>query len=323
MPENQPLARRVINKAAVYIGLLFVLLLLPLFVTSPFYLHMLIVVCIWIIGASSLRLIYLSGQISFAHAGFMSIGAYFSGLTAKLLGISPWLSLPLGGLVAMGIAFGVGVPFSRARGIYFTMVSLFFGVAVLAVNQAFPKYTGGYSGTGDIPPLFLGSSKVPYYYFFLILTAVSLLIMYRLEFSRLGRIWKAISQSYPVASSVGIDEAGYRVLAFAIGSFFVGLTGAAYAHYFLALSIPTFSFLTSINLAVYMLVGGINYFSGPIIGATILVVIPIIFTGLKIYAPYVYAGVLLIVLFRMPRGLAGVPDQIRSWISRKPPKMGS
>src|SRR5512143_1129647 len=145
--------------------------------------HILIGVFIWIIVASSLRLLGLSGQGSIGHAAFVAIGAYTSGILAKFLGWTPWITMPIGILTTMGVAFVVGIPFTRVRGIYFTMVSLFFGIGVLAINQVFSAYTGGYSGMASIPLLF-GYGKVPYYYFCLGLMIVSLGIMYRLEHSR-------------------------------------------------------------------------------------------------------------------------------------------
>lgn len=150
----------------VYIVVILILFLLPLAGLSIYYIHILNGLFIFIIAASSLRLINLSGQGSLGHAGFMSIGAYTSGIMAKHLDWTPWLTIPLGILFTLVIAFIMGIPFSRLRGIYFAMISLFFGMGLLAINQLFNDITGGYSGTGGIPPLFSGS-KIPYYYLFL------------------------------------------------------------------------------------------------------------------------------------------------------------
>ncbi len=178
---------------------------LPRLGLSVYFMHTLIGVFIWIIVASSLRLLGLSGQGSIGHAAFMAIGAYTSAILAKFLGWSPWITMPIGVLITLGIAFLVAVPFTRVRGIYFTMVSLFFGIGVLAFNQVFSKYTGGYSGIISIPRLF-AYERTPYYYFCLALMVICLLIMYRVEHSRIGLTWKAVAQSYTVASSIGINE---------------------------------------------------------------------------------------------------------------------
>src|SRR5512143_3229875 len=136
---------------ALLVGVLFSL---PVLGLRVYYTHILIGVFIWIIVANSLRLLDLSGQGSIGHAAFMAIGAYTSGIISKYLGWSPWITMLIGIVATSIVAFLVAIPFTRVRGIYFTMVSLFFGIGVLAVNQVFTKWTGGYSGIGTIPLLF-------------------------------------------------------------------------------------------------------------------------------------------------------------------------
>ena len=251
---------------ALLIGFLFAL---PALGLRIYYMHILIGVFIWIIVASSLRVLDLSGQGSIGHAAFMAIGAYTSGILSKYLGWNPWITMLIGILATMIIAFLVAIPFTRVRGIYFTMVSLFFGIGVLAVNQVFTKYTGGYSGIGTIPMLF-GYNKIPYYYFNLALMLICLGLMYRLEHSRIGLTWKAVKQSHSVASSIGINEAWQRILCFGVACTFSGIAGVAYTHYYALLTQETFSFGTSINVFVYMTVGGAGLFAGPIVGTSAL-----------------------------------------------------
>jgi len=308
-----------INIIAILMLLIGFLFVLPPLGLRVYYMHILIGVFIWIIVASSLRLLDLSGQGSIGHAAFMAIGAYTSGILSKYLGWSPWITMLIGILTTMIIAFLVAIPFTRVRGIYFTMVSLFFGIGVLAVNQVFTKYTGGYSGIGTIPLLF-GYNKTPYYYFCLGLMLVCLGLMYRLEHSRIGLTWKAVKQSHSVASSIGINEAWQRILCFGVACTFSGIAGVAYAHYFALLTQETFSFGTSINVFVYMTVGGAGFFAGPILGTSALIIIPEIFRHLREYVPFIFAGILLLVLFLMPEGLAGVPNQIRHWRDQHPKK---
>jgi branched-chain amino acid transport system permease protein len=307
--------RKGISTIVIYISVIAFLIVLPRLGLSIYAMHTLIGVFIWIIVASSLRLLDLSGQGSIGHAAFMAIGAYTSGILAKFLGWSPWITMPIGVLATAAVAFLVAVPFTRVRGIYFTMVSLFFGIGVLAVNQVFSKYTGGYSGIGSIPLLF-GYNKTPYYYFCLALLVISLCIMYRLEHSRIGLTWKAVAQSHTVASSIGIDEAWQRRLCLGVSCCIAGIAGVAYAHYYSLLTQETFSFSTSINVFVFMTVGGPRFFTGPIIGTAALLLIPEQLRDLREYVPFVFAGILLIVLFLMPQGLAGLPDQFRQRFSR-------
>ncbi len=209
----------------------------------------------------------------------------------------------------------LGFPFARLRALYYAMGSLFFGIGVLQVIYALGEVTGGYSGLVGIKPLFVGS-KLPYYYFFLGLTLASIIALYRFEFSRIGTTLKAIAQSHVVASSVGINEGWYRILAVGVGCFFVGLAGAGYAHYNLVLSSSSFNFMATLWLVMYVLIGGINSFAGPIIGTIILIIIPEFFRDLKMYAPFVNAAILGIVVYLMPQGLVSLPQMVRSWLTK-------
>jgi branched-chain amino acid transport system permease protein len=265
---------------------------------------------------SSLRLINLSGQGSLGHAGLMCIGAYVSAILARELEWSPWLTICAGILATFIVTFLIAIPFTRLRGIYFTMISLFFSIGVLALIRVFTDFTGGYAGLSGIPPL-LGMSKVSYYYLYLLVAVICLLVMYRLEFSRIGLNWKAVAQSHMVASSIGINETRQRIVCLSIGGFFAGVAGAFYAHYYLILSQDTFGIFTSIYVFIYMMVGGVHSFAGPIIGTAVLIIAPEVFRSLREYVPFLFAGILLLVLFFMPRGLAGLPKQIGAWLCKK------
>jgi branched-chain amino acid transport system permease protein len=304
------------GQALMYLAAVVILALLPIFIKSPYTYHILILTFVYITATSSLRTLAISGQVSMAHAGFMSIGAYTSAVLTRYLGWSPWLTMPLGAVVTMFVAVLVGFPFSRVRTIYFSMVSLFFGIGILSVNSIFGKYTGHINGMIGIPPLFIGS-RMPYYFFFLGLMVFCLIILWRFETCRIGVCLKAIDQSHAVAASVGISETKFRVLALGVSCFVVGLVGAAYAHYNMVISYSSFNLLASINMLVYMLIGGIVSFAGPIIGTAVLFMIPEIFRQLKEYTPFLFAGILLLVVFVMPQGLVGLLDQIRTLANRE------
>ncbi len=311
---QENLGRRKVVKPAVLAGLVVIIALIPLLVNSPYILHIMILTLIYIIAAVSLRTITISGQFPLAHGAFMGIGAYLAGMASKHLGWSPWLTIPSAALVTMGIGMLIGYPFARLRALYYALGSLFFGIGVVYIIQAGGTLTGGYSGLPGIHPMF-GGSKVAYFYFFLGLTLISLIALYRFEFSRIGINLKAIAQSHLVASSVGINEAWYRVLAVGVGCFFAGLAGAGYAHYNMVLSPASFDFMATLWLVMYVLIGGIDSFAGPIIGTIILILIPEFARGLKEYSPYLSAALLIIVVYLMPKGLVSLPGLVREWYS--------
>jgi branched-chain amino acid transport system permease protein len=112
----------------------------------------------------------------------------------------------------------------------------------------------------------------------------------------------------------------YKVLAFAIGGFFAGVVGSFYAHYYTALSPSSFTFMLSINVLIYMVVGGRLRFVGPIIGAFVLTVVPEFGRALREYQPFIFAAVLLIIIMFLPSGLVSLPAGLRTLI-RKAPEM--
>ena len=306
-----------ILKVVICAVLLIVPFLLPLLPLGFYFFHVCILILAYIIPTCSLRTIYISGQVSVGHAAFMGIGAYTSAVLSLRLGWTPWITMLVGPLATMLVALLSGYLFCRLRAIYFSMVTLFFGVAVEAVMRMLVSLTGGRSGLVGFPRLGtitlpglieinFATSKIPYYYLFLVVTLLSILVLYRLEKSRTGMNWMAIAQSPLVASSVGISEARFRILAFAVGCFFAGLSGSIYAHYSGVLSSSSFSLLPSIYMVIYMLLGGVGNFAGPIIGVIVLIAIPELFRALKEFTPFVFGGIMLLVIYLMPQGIAGL-----------------
>jgi branched-chain amino acid transport system permease protein len=264
--------------------------------------------------------------MSLGHAGFMAIGAYTSALLVMKLGLSSWAALPLGGIAAALLALLVGYPFVRVKRVYFAMLTLFTGEVIRLVILAWRDMTGGSSGLLSIPPpdslSFFGlfnitfDSKVPYYYFVLVLVLISLLFLYRIESSRVGRTLVAIQQGDFVAESVGIDVTGLKVFAWCVGCFFAGIAGSFYAHYVLNLTPNSFSVLQAIYIVVYMIMGGRRRFSGPILGAFILTLLPEFLRPLKEYQPFVFVGILFLIIFLLPDGLVSLPEAVKSRIRR-------
>ena len=298
------------GKKLIIAALVVVAAIIPLFLDSIYVMHILILAFIYTIASVSLRTITVSGQFPLAHGAFMGIGAYLTAMATKFLGLSPWYTIPCAALATAGVGMLLGFPFARLRALYYAMGSLFFGIGILRIVYAFGDITGGYSGLVGIPPLFV-SSKAYYYYFFLAMALLSIAALYRFEFSRIGANLKAISQSHLVASSVGINEGFYRLLAVGVGCFFAGLAGAGYAHYNRVISPATFDFMATMWLVMYVLIGGIDNFTGPVIGTFVLIFIPELFRDLKMYAPFISSAILVIVVYLMPKGIAGLPKALR------------
>ena len=309
----QPFLRGGRRRQAALVGgaILVVVALMPLFVKSAYYLHILTLTFIYVVAAVSLRTITISGQFPLAHGGFMGVGAYLSGMAAKWLHWPPLVSMVAAAVGAMALGMIVSYPFSRLRSLYYAMGSLFFGIGITYFINAGGKWTNGFSGLTGIPPLFPGSpSKVPYFYFFLALMLVCLIALYRLEACRIGTILKAIAQSDLIASSVGINEAWYRIFVVGVGCFFAGLAGAGYSHFTMVISPSAFNFMMTLWLVMYVVVGGMHSFWGPVVGTTVLFLLPELTRSLGKYSPFVSGALVLIVAYLLPRGLVSLPQVV-------------
>lgn len=297
-----------VKKGIPYAVLLLIFLLLPIFLHTSYWIGVLIMVLYKVVGSVSLRTISLSGTLTFAHGTFIALGAYCAGILAKNLGLPPVVTIIAGGLFAALVSVITGLPFVRLKGMYYSMASMFLGVTLVYVIKAL-KITGGYHGLTRIPKLL--ASDIACYYVFLVIAVVLILLLYRFEFSRIGTTLRALAQSQDVASSIGVNATFYRLLAVGMGSFCAGVAGAAYGLYSTVLSPTNYDMTFSLWLLMYMLIGGEDYFIGPIIGAIIFVLIPELGRGLSAYAPFLTGVCTLIVAYLLPGGLAGIPDLIR------------
>jgi len=297
------------------------LIFLPVFLSGPYYTHVFILTMVNIVLAASLRLINLSGQMSLAHGGMMTIGAYTSALLVMKAGLSFWAAMPISGLATALVAYIIGYPFVRLKGIYFSIVTIFFSEVVVLTAQQWQSLTQGAAGIFGIPrpdPVSLFgilhadfSSKVDFYYLALVLMLLCLLILYAVEKSRIGMILRGVQQADSLAESVGIDTTGFKVLAFSVGSFFPGVLGAFYSHYISAINPDAFAFLFTIYILIYMTVGGDGRFLGPILGAAVLTILPEVSRPLKAFEPFVFAAVLIAVIFFVPEGMVGLPKMLK------------
>lgn len=297
-----------VKKGIPYAVLLLIFLLLPIVLHTSYWIGVLIMVLYKVVGSVSLRTISLSGTLTFAHGTFIALGAYCAGILAKNLGLPPVVTIIAGGLFAALVSVITGLPFVRLKGMYYSMASMFLGVTLVYVIKAL-KVTGGYHGLTRIPKLL--QSDIACYYVFLVIAVVLILLLYRFEFSRIGTTLRALAQSQDVASSIGVNATFYRLLAVGMGSFCAGVAGAAYGLYSTVLSPTNYDMTFSLWLLMYMLIGGEDYFIGPIIGAIIFVLIPELGRGLSAYAPFLTGICTLIVAYLLPGGLAGIPDLIR------------
>ena len=317
-------------KILVAVALLVLICLLPLIVRNAYWIHVFILVAIMILATSCVRAINRTGEISLGTAGFMLLGGYSSALLSLKLGLSPWLTMPLGGLFAAAVAAAVGYPFFRVKGVYFAITTLLVGFIFLYLAGYLSDLTGGWQGLqfyslspdpitlGTLTITFTTKTNIEYYYLAIIVIGLCLFVLFRLEHSRIGMVWKSIREADNLAQSVGVNIMAQKIFIFVIACFFTGLAGALYAFHVHALS-PTstpaniFHFFTSIYCLLYMVVGGEGSFFGPIIGTTLFMFMFEFSRPLQMYRPLVYGGVLILIVFFMPRGLIAAGEYFPGW----------
>ncbi|OLD37150.1 MAG: hypothetical protein AUI57_11960 [Candidatus Rokubacteria bacterium 13_1_40CM_2_68_8] len=298
------------------IGVLVVLALLALLIPplgGDYYVHLFALVFTNVILAASLRPSLTCGQLNIGHSAFMSIGAYASALLAKNLAVPFEISMLCGAVLAAAVGLAIGYPSLRLRGVYFAMVTVAFVEVIRLIAQLWVPLTRGMSGLSGIPkPNLLGvtlATKASQYYLALALMLLTLLILWKLESSRLGLIWKSIGMADNLAQSLGVNIANHKLLAFMLGCFFAGVAGAFYAHFIRFLFPPEFGFLMATNILVYNYVGGRGHFAGPIVGAVFLSLLSEPFRGNAYETIFFSIAMLLTILF-LPGGLITLPGKL-------------
>jgi branched-chain amino acid transport system permease protein len=277
---------------------------LPILINDPYWLHIYVMTCMNVCLAVSLRVLWNVGLLSCGHAAFMGIGAYASALLSTGLSLSPWLSMPLGGAMAVLVALALGYPALRLTGIYFVLVTFAFNEVFFLLATRLREFTGGPSGLLGIPrPPGLPGGKMAYAYFASFILLLTLVVLYRFEYSRVGRIWLAIRDSELRSKCVGIQTVYYKLFAFGVSSFFAGLSGAVYAHYIGFISPSDFTIWQSIYAQIYMIVGGVAAFAGPIVGSVSLTVLSELIRAAGPLQSVVYGILLAVVMLFVPGGL--------------------
>lgn len=299
-----------------HIGVILIILvfLWPAITHDQYILHIAIAVALNIGMATSMWLIMTLGLVSFAHAGFMGVGAYTSALLFLRLGWPFGLTIWLGALTAGIIGAVVSIPLMRTRLVYFFMASWALGEVIKMTFAYFKGTFGGWEGLFHILPPEVLSSRIAYYYVVAALTVACVVFIWRLNWSRVGMTLWSIHEAETLAQHVGINPLKYKVLAFSIACFWAGLTGALYAHYHTYISPRTFDIWQSEFTLVHNIVGGLSAISGPIIGAIVLTLIDELLRPMGFYRIIIFGIILILVVMFLPGGLITIPEKIRSLI---------
>lgn len=285
--------------------------------------EVLVVLVINVLLVVSYRLLTLTGEWSLAHAVIMGTGAYASALFAKRLGIPVPVSMLMGGGAAAALAYLLSFPLFRMKGFYFLIGSFAAGEIVRLLWKRFREPFGGPKGLKlipELPSIDIGAisidffEPVNYYYFCLIVVAVCIWIMYRIEKSPIGLTFHAIHWQDKLAESVGVNAWKYRTIAFVVASFFAGLAGALLAHYIGTVNPNSFDVEEMVFILTWAIVGGTATIYGPILGVAVLTVINEVVLralGADQLRPLLYGLVLIASIMFLPQGLESLVPKAR------------
>jgi len=263
-----------LNWRTIFLGLVLVFLLVyPLLGASSYMRHLFILFFIWAIVAANWNLLMgYAGITSLGNIGFLAIGGYVSGILAKTFDLSPWLTIPIGGLVTcILVTVFLGLPALRLSGIYIALLSLIFADSLPSILTQTRDITGGAMGLHAIPPFFPGMDKTGVYYVCLGFFLLILYIVYRIINSSTGLAFVALRDSENFAYCLGVNKFRERLKVFALASFLTGVAGGVYVHALGDISPSTLG-IEPFLLAIAMIeLGGVGTFAGPILGTAVIV----------------------------------------------------
>ncbi|PBC03465.1 branched-chain amino acid ABC transporter permease [Mesorhizobium sp. WSM3860] len=269
------------------------------------------------IASAGVWLTFYIGRINIGQGAYALMGGYVSAILVMNHGWSFWLTLPVAGLFCAAASVLIGLPILRLRGVYFAMVTLVLTEVVRLLALALP-ITNGAKGIVSIPlpgalsvfgltiiPDFatLQNSRLAFYLLAVTLMVVCFAVMYRLVNSRIGKLCQSLQQNEELASSIGVNIAYLRVIAYAVSSFFGGLAGAIFAAISQSIYPSSFTVTDSVNFMLNCFLGGLGYVFGPMLGTLVLYFGWDLLFQTGQFQLLIYSGLMIVLMLVLPNGL--------------------
>jgi branched-chain amino acid transport system permease protein len=311
--------------------LMAIVILLPLVVTNHFAIDICIRILLFaFIGVAWNLMGGYAKQLSLGHAAYFGLGAYTSTIMQIKFGISPWIGMIAGGVVAMLASLPIGALCFRLRGPYFAIATIATAQVLMLLFLKFRDFAWGAEGTtipnlGNAPLMMQFEAKAPYYYIALALLALGLAITWRIERSWMGFYLVAIGEDEDAAEAVGVNAPQVKRNIYMISAFLTALAGTFYVQYIYFIDPNTaFNFNISVEAALVSIVGGIGTLWGPVIGTVLLETTSALLqswlgSGLGGVQLTVYSLILIAVILWRPTGLLGVFIDAYKRIVHAPP----
>jgi branched-chain amino acid transport system permease protein len=297
--------------------LLFLFILVPILLGKmPYFVTVLTNAAILSFISLGVWITFSIGRMNLAQGAFALVGGYSGAILATRFGLSFWLCLPLAGVISAILGALIGWPVLRLKGVYFAMttLSLTEAIRLLALNGG--DITKGATGIVSIPrpeaikifgltiiPEFNGANPLPFYFLACALLILGLIGVWRLSTSRLGWVFRSLRQNEDLATSIGINVAKYRVIAFAACCFMGGTGGAFFAAFHQNIYPATYTISDSVNFMLYCFLGGLSYIFGPVVGAFLLVIAFELLHSVQEYQALIYGVLMIVCMLWLPNGI--------------------
>jgi len=303
----------------ILLGILIVAIAMAIFGQKTYYSLIIALFGIYSIVATGLDVLFgYTGQISLGHAGLFAIGAYSTSLLTMKAGLPTLLALLLGTIITTVVGILIAIPASKLVKHFLSLLMIAFGQIVYLIINSWMDFTGGSLGIMYIPNLdlfgFIIDTNLKNAIVIWVLLCIVIIIKHRIVNSRVGNAFIAIRENPIAARGLGIDVRKYKVMAFAISAAMTGFAGGLYAFLRGFISPETFNGTQSTLFMTMLLFGGITTTAGPIIGASVLLLVKEVFQSFSNWQGLIYAIFMLIVLFFFPRGVVGLFDDIKAFI---------
>ena len=277
------------------------------------------------IASAGVWLTFYIGRINIGQGAFALIGGYVSAILIVTYGMTFWLALPLAGLFCACASVLIGLPILRLRGVYFAMVTLVLTEVARLLALALPV-TNGAKGMVSIPlpgalslfgvtliPDFatLPNSRAAFYYLAAFLMVACFAGMYRLVHSRIGKLCQSLQQNEELASSIGVNIAALRVMAYAISSFLGGIGGAMFVTISQSIYPSSFTVTDSVNFMLNCFLGGLGFVFGPMLGTLVIYFgWDLLFQTGK-FQMLIYSSILITLILLLPNGLLSLASTLK------------
>ena len=292
---------------------------------SAYRLELLTIFLINVILAQSYRLMTTTGDWTLCHYILMGVGAYATGILAKKFGVPFYMSMPLAAMITVGVSLLLAVPLSRTIGFAFFIASFALGEFVRHVWLKFHNPFGGARGINGIPKLEIGQpddwyfidfwDSTNFYFFTLVFTVLVLVLLYRIDRSRIGNSWKAIYADSELCESIGINVTRARIMVFCVAGFFAGIAGSLLAYLIGSIDPHNFEMVEMVYLIIWVVVGGVKTFWGPLIGVVSMSLVFELSRPLEQWRPLLFGLILIVFLVYLPGGLETLLPRLKSYFS--------